>query len=159
VQKKDWLFSVVYSVVLIIMIASNLWLITLFLSMQTLLILMYVTSMIIVLYALTQFHFHNTRLDDISKKNWIKNHLLFWIMTDLHTLIIIFRYIFPNERQGGFYPELLFFIHLLLIYPVFVSYKFKFYDRHKIILNFFLHIIIYGFLSYSFIQLIIQTMQ
>jgi hypothetical protein len=80
-------------------------------------------------------------------------------MTDLHFIVVIARYILPNVRQGGLLPELLILIHIVLIFIVIISDRYTFYRKHELRLNFLLHAIVYGFITYSFIQLVIQTMQ
>jgi hypothetical protein len=158
-RKKDWIFSGVSLFILICMIASNIWLIILFLSMKISQIILYVTSILVVLVIMTYYHVRDKRTGHIEKQSWIINHLLFWLMTDLHTLIILARYILPNERQGGLLPELFFLAHLLLIFPVLFSERSTFYQKHELAFSILLHIITYSLLSYSFVQLVIQTMQ
>lgn len=158
-RKNDWIFSGIVALVFIIMIASNLWLMTMFLSMKILHMFIYFAFIVIILMTMTHISIHQMGNREFKKKDWIKNHLLFWIMTDLHTIIMMARYIHPNVRQGGLIPELLFLIHVLMIIPVYLSYRVTYYQKHELGLSLILHIAIYAMLSFSFIQLVIQTMQ
>jgi hypothetical protein len=158
-KKNDWIFSGVVGLILLIMTLSNIWLMTLFLGMRILYMFIYVAGIIVILLTMTHYSVHQMGERAFSQTHWIQNHLIFWILTDLHTIIMLARYLLPNERQGGLLPELFFLIHLLWMIPVFFSYKSRFYQKHELGLSFCLHVLIYGLLSYSFIQVVIQTMQ
>jgi hypothetical protein len=157
-QKNDWLFSGIAALILIVLIASNLWLMTMFLSMRILHIFIYIAGVIIILLTMTHISIYALGTRKFIQKDWIRNHLLFWIMTDLHTIIMIARYVHPNHRQGGLIPELFFLMHVFLIIPVYFSDRTIYYQKHELGLSFILHLSIYTLLSYSFIQLVIQTM-
>ncbi len=158
-RKEDWLFSGIASLILLGMIASNILLMTFFLSQKTLLIVLYILGIILILFWMTYYRARELKNLPVFETNWITNNLLFWVMTDFHTIIIISRYLFPNERQGGLLPELFFLIHLCFILVVLLSRKLNFRQKHQLEFNFLLHVIIYGLISYSFIQFVIQTMQ
>lgn len=91
--------------------------------------------------------------------HWIKNHLISWILTDYHFLILLARYLHPKDRPNGWIPELLFGIHLILILPVYLSQQWAWFKKHELLWNIILHVIIYTMISYNFIQFVIQTMQ
>ena len=158
-NKKDWLFSGITGAILIGMIASNIYLMIILLSMRTLQILIYGIILMIILFIINNYHYRNILERDIKQTSWIKNNILFWMMTDLHTIIIISRYIIPSEKQGGILPEALFLLNLLLIYPVYKSHQLTFYLKHQFIINFTLYLFTYIIISFSFIQVVIQTMQ
>jgi hypothetical protein len=158
-SKKDWIFSGIASIILIGMIASNIWLIILGLSLRIVEIVIYSIAIILIIYGITLYRFKSIGTHEFTQQHWVKNHLLFWIMTDLHFIVVITRYILPNVRQGGLLPELLILIHIVLIFIVIISDRYTFYRKHELGLNFLLHAIVYGFISYSFIQLVVQTMQ
>ncbi len=158
-KKNDWIFSGIVGTLLIIMVLSNIYLLTLFLGLKILYIFIYVAGMAVILLTMTHYSVHQMGNHEVIKSNWIKNHLIFWMMTDIHTLIMIARYVFPKERQGGYFPELLYVIHLLIIIPVYFSYRSHFYKKYEVGISFCLHALIYTILSYNFIQFIIQTMQ
>jgi len=158
-QKKDWIYSGIISLILLCMIASNIMLMVFFLSRQTFLIILYAIGIILILFLMTYYRVRELKNRLVYEPNWISSNLLFWVMTDFHTIIIIMRYLFPDERQGGLLPELFFLIHLFFILIIFLTNKSSTRQKHQLEFNFLLHIIIYGLLSFSFIQFVIQTMQ
>lgn len=157
-RKQDWIFSGVSSIVLIGMIASNYLLLRMIFDMRNTELIVYLAGIALIMLTMTHVNVYAMGEREITQKNWINNHLLFWIMLDMHTLILVARYILPNDRQSGLLPELYYLVHLSLSVPVYFAYKSEFYKKHELILSFGLHLIVYGFLSYTFIQNIIQVL-
>lgn len=158
-RKNDWIFSALISIILIMMILSNIGFIDLLMNMKVLYMFIYVAMIVVVLLTMTHISIHQMGYRVVSKSNWIQNHLIFWIMADLHTIIMIARYVIPFERTGGLLSELFLLIHLFMMIPVYFSYKSTFYQKHEVGLSFSLHVIIYTLISFSFIQLMFQIMQ
>lgn len=158
-NKKDWFYSGIIAISLILLITSNIALIFMLLRGSYVGMVFYGLGIAILLFGLTQRFYVKWGYSINKDDHWIKNHLIFWIMTDLHTLIMLARYLHPKNRTDGFIPELLFGLHLLCIVPVYFSKRWSWYKKHELILNMILHGIIYIMMSYNFIQFIIQTMQ
>jgi len=114
-RKQDWIFSAIVAIILIGMISSNIWLLILLLSLRIVEIVIYCSVLIPMVYGMTLYRFKSIGAQELSQQHWIQHHLIFWIMTDLHFIVVITRYILPNMRQGGLLPESLLFIYLLLI--------------------------------------------
>lgn len=157
-RKKDWIYALAVAGILMLMLISNIGLLMLLLSRSIIYAILYVGGMALILMTLTHMSIESFGYTVNKGNSWIKNHLVFWIMTDLHTLTMLARYLFPKERQGGWVPEVLFLIHLMLMVPVFLSERFAWYRKHELGIQAFLHLITYTMLSYSFIQFVIQTM-
>lgn len=157
-QKKDWIYSLVVACILVLMILSNIGLILLLLSRSTIYVILYVGGILLIMILLTYFSIKVLGYSARKEIHWLKNHLVFWIMTDLHALIMFARYVFSKERQGGLIPVVLFLIHLMLVIPVFLSERWAWYKKHEFTIQAFLHLITYTMLSYTFIQFVIQTM-
>lgn len=158
-NKKDWFYSGIIAISLLLLIISNIALIFMLLRGSYVGMVLYGLGIAILLFGLTQ-RFYTKWGYSINKDNrWIKNHLIFWIMIDYYTLIMIARYVFPKERTNGFIPELLFIINLALIIPVYFLNRWPWYKKHEFLMSIILHLVTYTMLSYTFIQFVIQTMQ
>ena len=157
-NRKDWFYSGIIAIFLLLMILSNIALIFMLLRGSYVWMILYGLSIAILLFGLTHRFYKKWGFSINQNVNWIKNHLIFWIMTDYMTLFMVARYIYPKERTNGFIPELIFGIHLLLIIPVYFSEKWSWYKKHELLLNLVLHTITYIMLSFNFIYFIIQTM-
>ena len=158
-NKKDWFYSGIIAISLLLLIISNIELIILMLSRSYVWALFYGLGIAILLFVLTKLSLTRWGYSTNQKPSWIKHHLIFWIMTDYHALIMIARYVFPKDRTHGFIPELLLGIHLALIIPVYFLGRWPWYKKHEFLVNIILHLVTYTMLSYTFIQFVIQTMQ
>ena len=157
--KKDWLFAGLASLIIMVMILTNIWVMMMILSKDILLMVFYAIAIITVIFFLTRFRLRTLEPDETYQPHWINDHLLLWMMTDFHAIVLLLRYVLSSERQGNNLPEFFFVGHLVFVGLVLCINKTKFYQTYKLLLNFLIHLIIYSLLSYSFIQLVIQTMQ
>ncbi len=158
-NKKDWFYSGIIAISLLLLVISNIELIILMLSRSYGWAVLYGLGIAILLFILTKFSLTRWGYSVNKDNHWIKNHLIFWIMTDYHALIMIARYAFPKDRTNGFIPDLLLGIHLALIIPVYFLNRWPWYKKHEFLVNIILHLVTYTMLSYTFIQFVIQTMQ
>jgi hypothetical protein len=92
-NRKDWFYSGIIAGLLLLMIISNIALIFLMLSQSYLWIVLYGIGIAILFVGL--IHRFYTRWGYLMNQgiHWIKNHLIFWILTDYYFLILLARYL------------------------------------------------------------------
>jgi len=158
-KKRDWLYAGIASLILMMMLLSNIWLMIILLSRNIVFFVLYTMMLFIILFFLTFYRIRMLEFSEKKSNHWINDNLLLWMLTDFHALTLLLRYIIPGEQQGTFLPEVFFLIHLFLVLIVLYASRALLYQKHRLLITYIAHILLYGLLSYSFIQLIIQTMQ